>query len=702
MPKYNIHEHKVHPLIHHFQSCKVAAYRGQFVAPIIDPLSPLVTQGFLNNLCSTGHFTFLELAPERSLLASVLTNNSTKGISINNLDSLELSESIHIAFYNGPAIYKDVYDFVQRIEPFLANESFLLFNNWKYEGNTIKLAATDSFKILTGKVHFTDEISIIQGDQLYCKGIGAFLYEKKKVNYRANSTYELTELVRTNTPCVFLKYGDGESEAAVSFLDKTYRNGNCDGTPYTEKLGKMIIDSLKVFKDKPNVYLGGHIEEIWEDIIGFPLQWCVYNSIIVKDIENMETLSFYKALKENPRKKLYIGNAQMGKACRVLGAYKHIQIDAINWFEESFEETLEAVKKEVENDSQTMILTSAGMGAKPLVGELYKLFPKAIFLDLGSALDLLCTGKITRDHHTNYQDIKNYFQELLPGDWEETLILYPNIGREGRLGNAMFQYAAVKAMALEKGVAARLPWDIDEREHHGQKCLLKYFKHSAVGFTREDLEKNGIYHHHFPNEEDILNRQEYLSLTLPIDFVGHPESELFFKKYRCEIKKEFEFIDELDSFAAEYMNNLRTPGTQVVGIHLRRGDRDITDRYLPWFRSYIEVIMENFFKGDTYTFIVFTGGSTSSGNDNKDDIEWCKRNIVTSAPLHFCEVNDTIKDLAIMTKCDHMILTARSTISWWGAYLNKNSNKKIIVPKYVPGMPFSPEIYWSDEFIQVS
>ena len=104
MPKYNIHEHKVHPLIHNFQSCKVAAYRGQFVAPIIDPLSPIITQGFLNNLCSTGHFTFLELAPDRSLLASVLTNNSTKGISIKSLDSLELSEPIHIAFYNGPAL----------------------------------------------------------------------------------------------------------------------------------------------------------------------------------------------------------------------------------------------------------------------------------------------------------------------------------------------------------------------------------------------------------------------------------------------------------------------------------------------------------------------------------------------------------------------------------------------------------------------
>jgi len=702
MKKYNIHEHKVHPLIHNFQSCKVAAYRGQFVAPIIDPLSPLLTQGFLNNLCSTGQFTFLEFASEKSLLASVLTNNSTKGMSVNNIDSLQVSEPIDIVFYNGPNIYETVYEFIHKIEPFLANESFILFNNWKYEGNANKVAATDAFKTLTGKVHFTDEIPIIQTDQIYSKGIGAFLYEKKKLIYRSNSTHELTELVRTNTPCVFLKYGDGESEAAVCFLENKYQNGNCDGTPYTEKLGKMMIESLKVFQDKPNVYLGGHIEEIWEDIIGFSLQWCVYNSIIVKDIENKETLAFYRAVKENPRKKLYIANSQMGKACRFLGAYKHIHIDAKNWFEDSFEKTLEAIKNEVDNDSDTMFLTSAGMGAKPLASELYKLFPKAIFLDLGSALDLLCTGKITRDHHTNYQDIKTYFQELLPTDWEETLIIYPNIGREGRLGNAMFQYAAVKAMALEKGVAARLPWDINDREHHGQKCLLKYFKHTAIPFTQEEVELTKIYHHFFPKEDDTLDRQAYLSLPLPIDFIGHPESELFFKKYRNEIKKEFTFIDELDSFAVQYMNELRKPGIQIVGIHLRRGDRDITDRYLPWFRSYIEVIMETFFKGNQYKFIVFTGGSISTGNDNSYDIEWCKKNIITSIPLDFCEVNDTIKDLAIMTKCDHMILTARSTLSWWGAYLNKNPTKKIIVPKYIPGMPLSPEIYWSDEFIQVS
>ena len=53
----------------------------------------------------------------------------------------------------------------------------------------------------------------------------------------------------------------------------------------------------------------------------------------------------------------------------------------------------------------------------------------------------------------------------------------------------------------------------------------------------------------------------------------------------------------------------------------------------------------------------------------------------------FIEGNQ-FEDLCLMSLCDHNVIS-NSSYSWWGAWLNKNENKKIISPKnwFIPAKP---------------
>lgn len=65
-----------------------------------------------------------------------------------------------------------------------------------------------------------------------------------------------------------------------------------------------------------------------------------------------------------------------------------------------------------------------------------------------------------------------------------------------------------------------------------------------------------------------------------------------------------------------------------------------------------------------------------------DDIKWCVENIKNDDnDIYF--INNTEKDyyeLYLMSLCDNNIIS-NSTFAWWGAYLNKNEDKKVIAPK---------------------
>jgi hypothetical protein len=90
-----------------------------------------------------------------------------------------------------------------------------------------------------------------------------------------------------------------------------------------------------------------------------------------------------------------------------------------NWFDDHFNNVLALLVKRIGDDLQPMVILACGMSAKVMISELHKLYPNGIFIDVGSAMDLLCTKRDSRGRMYNYQTIYNKFQHLLPDDWED-------------------------------------------------------------------------------------------------------------------------------------------------------------------------------------------------------------------------------------------------------------------------------------------
>lgn len=115
----------------------------------------------------------------------------------------------------------------------------------------------------------------------------------------------------------------------------------------------------------------------------------------------------------------------------------------------------------------------------------------------------------------------------------------------------------------------------------------------------------------------------------------------------------------------------------IVSIHIRRGDYLLPHHSFCELDAdyYTQAIVDHFLPVEDYNFLVFS-----------NDISYAKAlfegdNIYFIDPIggeKICSDSEK-EDLALMSLCDHHI-TANSSYSWWGAYLCKNPNKKIICP----------------------
>jgi hypothetical protein len=271
------------------------------------------------------------------------------------------------------------------------------------------------------------------------------------------------------------------------------------------------------------------------------------------------------------------------------------------------------------------------------------------------------------------------------------MISFPQLGEFGRLGNQLFQYAALKSLALKRGFTAKIP-NPETKNWHGQDCLLGEFNIECEYLNDSDY-SNFQWAYHEPDWRTY--DPNFFSTPDNTCISGYFQSMFYFEEFEDQIRKELtpkaEFINEaksyIDSLKAKYPNH------EIVSVHVRRGD-NMTNNQEALIKAFDEGgVYETYFNlakkqfsDKLVKFLVFTGGQRFN-EDNSEDFNWCKE-FFKGDEFIFSEGQSQINDFCRIMLCDHNILSHVSSFGWWAAYQNTNPNKIVVAPKsYNPEYP---------------
>jgi hypothetical protein len=260
-----------------------------------------------------------------------------------------------------------------------------------------------------------------------------------------------------------------------------------------------------------------------------------------------------------------------------------------------------------------------------------------------------------------------------------SMISFKKLGYWGRFGNQLFQYAFLRTTAYRLGVKFYCPhWigdeifllhDSAERVEKPTEIYQSYMEPPLhVGFNQNAME--------IGDGTDIIGyfqTQKYWNGELVRKWYSFRETKT------CRVREKYREIDFDES----------------TGMSLRFGDFTSTS----FLRTNFYVTPPEYYARalssvrKSKNIIVFS-----------DEIEVAKRHLQSlRGNFIFIENNEPYEDLYLMTQCKDFII-ATSTFSWWGAYLNKHSDSRIVAPyegQFRPGARLRNNDFFCDDWIQI-
>jgi hypothetical protein len=232
----------------------------------------------------------------------------------------------------------------------------------------------------------------------------------------------------------------------------------------------------------------------------------------------------------------------------------------------------------------------------------------------------------------------------------------------GGLGNQMFQIATTYSYGKKWGLDSKFDLKNCYTPLQGNPSL-KYSDNLFQTLHRFG-ERDNFFGQTYRYDENYQPYREIPFFDGNVILNGYFQNQKYFLGYDEDVKNLFSFSKESDIKVSDFLLGLNKNKSNT-SIHIRRGDYLKFPNIHPTCDLiYYKKAIDHF---ENSNFIIVS-----------DDINWCKENL-RGDNIFYSPFTYEVDDLNLLRSCDNNII-ANSTFSWWGAYLNKNTEKKIVSP----------------------
>lgn len=244
------------------------------------------------------------------------------------------------------------------------------------------------------------------------------------------------------------------------------------------------------------------------------------------------------------------------------------------------------------------------------------------------------------------------------------MIGFNALGKLGRLGNQMFQFAALKGIARNRRFQYCIPPSNNENEWEDHQ-LFNYFKltdSKQLNIQYVDFDYPTVIESGFSFDEELFN-----NCPDEVSLHGYFQTEKYFKHIKNEIRQDFQFKEEILIPAKNTISYWKNP----ISLHIRRTDYLNNPNHTALDMDYYENALSKF--DDSSEVIIFS-----------DDPQWCmNQKLFESDRFMVSQTGSNYLDLCLMTLCSGHII-ANSSFSWWGAWLSE-SNQVVAPSRWFDG-----------------